>query len=321
MMEDNGSTAASGQIDISVVIVSWNIRDLLSRCIASVKREADSAGLRVEVIVVDNASSDSTVECLAREVPDVAIIALSENRGFAAANNLGIARARGSALLLLNPDTKMLPGSLSALRRALHASPHIGLVGALLLNPDGSLQSAGYRFPGLVQVFLDLFPIHPRLIGSRLNGRMPTGDGLSPLAIDHPLGACMLVRRTVIEQIGMLDEQYFMYSEEIDWCRRIKAAGWTILTAPAARVIHYGGQSTGQMAEDMFLQLHRSRNRYFRRYHSARLVDAIGAMMRLAAAGQSMHARLRGNDPATAERAAVLATAARLYREAGHEDA
>lgn len=319
MMTDNGLIATSGCVDISVVIVSWNTRDLLSRCIASVIRQADEARLQVEIVVVDNASSDGTIDFINQEYPGITVIALQENRGFAAANNLGIARARGAEILLLNPDTEMLPGSLSALWQGLHASPRVGLTGALLLNPDGSLQSAGYRFPGLVQTFLDIFPVHPKLIGSRLNGRTPPGDGLSPLAIDHPLGACMLVRRAVIEQVGMLDDRYFIYSEEVDWCRRIKAAGWTILTAPAARVIHYSGQSTGQMPDAMFLHLHRSRNRYFRRYHSPAFVSAVGTMIRVGAAWQAARARLGGNE-GHMRRAVALAKAADQYRCPEHEN-
>lgn len=319
MMAHDGSPALANRIDMSVVIVSWNTRDLLSRCITSVIRQADDARLQVEIIVVDNASSDGTIELLPRDHPGITVIALPENRGFATANNIGIAQAQGSALLLLNPDTEILPGSLSALWRALYASPRIGLVGALLLNPDGSLQSAGYRFPGLVQTFLDIFPIHPRLVGSRLNGRIPPGDGLSPLGIDHPLGACMLVRRGVLDEVGMLDDRYFMYSEEVDWCRRIKAAGWTILTAPAARVIHYGGQSTGQMPDVMFLQLHRSRNRYFRRYHSPEFVAAVGMVVRLGAAWEATRSRFRG-DGVNASKANALAKAAALYRVRESDD-
>jgi GT2 family glycosyltransferase len=156
--------------------------------------------------------------------------------------------------------------------------PHVGLVSGILLNPDRSLQSAGYRFPSLTQSFLDFFPLHDRIVASSLNGRFKPGDGVTPYAVDHPLGACMLVRREVIDQVGLLDENYFMYSEEIDWCRRIGGAGWTILIAPAARIVHHGGQSTGQASEAMFLQLHRSRARYFARYHSGAYLRTVGRM-------------------------------------------
>lgn len=306
-------------IDVSVVIVSWNTRDLLAACLASVAREAQASGLVVETIVVDNDSTDGSPDMVRERFPEVELIALAENRGFAAANNLVIERARGRAVLLLNPDTELLPGALGALWRALHAAPHVGLVGPLLLNPDGSLQSAGYRFPGLVQALIDLFPLHPRLVASGLNGRVSPGDGLSPVAIDHPLGACMLVRQEAIAQVGLLDEGYFMYSEEIDWCRRMRTAGWSILTAPAARVIHHGGQSTSQIAPVMLRHLHRSRARYFRRYHGVWLPYAISVAAQVAAVLAEARSR---HDPAGArERAQALTDVARIYRGGDGSDA
>lgn len=284
-----------GDVDLTTLVVSWNTRDLLARCLASVERELEASGLRGEIVVVDNASTDGTPEMVRERFPAASLVALDENRGFAASNNLALEWARGAAVLLLNPDAELLPGALSALWRALHAAPHIGMAGALLLNPDGSVQSAGYRFPGLVQVLLDFFPVHPRLVGSGLNGRISPGDGLSPIAIDHPLGACMLVRRAVVDAVGGMDEGYFLYSEEIDWCRRIAQAGWTIVTAPAARVIHHGGQSTSQVPDAMFLQLHRSRARYFRRYHSPRFLRAVALAARVAAGMETLRGGPRAN--------------------------
>jgi GT2 family glycosyltransferase len=266
----------------SAVIVSWNTRDLLARCLDALYADAERSGITLQTIVVDNASSDGTVEMLAKRFPSVQVVARSENSGFAAATNRGIRQAASVDLLLLNPDTELLPGALAAMRSALHAMPHVGLVSGILLNPDHSLQSAGYRFPTLTQSFLDFFPLHDRLVASGLNGRFTPGDGLSPYAVDYPLGACMLVRREVIEQVGLLDEQYFMYSEEIDWCRRIAAAGWSILIAPAARIIHHGGQSTGQAPDAMFVQLHRSRARYFAHYHSGAYLRTVERMATVA---------------------------------------
>ncbi|MCX2727140.1 glycosyltransferase family 2 protein [Thermomicrobium sp. 4228-Ro] len=305
--------------DLSVVIVSWNVRELLPACLNSLARELARSRLASEVIVVDNDSTDGTVELVRQRYPWVHLIALEANRGFAAANNVGIRASRGEAILLLNPDTEVRPGAISWLWSALQAAPHVGLVGARLLNPDGSLQSAGYRFPGYVQNVLDFFPIHPRLIGSRLNGRFGPGDGLSPFAIDHPLGACMLVRRAVIEQVGGLDEGYFYYSEEIDWCRRIRAAGWTILTAPAALVVHHAGGSTRQVSARSFLELHRSRARYFRRWHGPRFVQRLALLASLAAGWSALRAHLTGR-PELAERACLLQEAARIYRQASSDD-
>lgn len=301
--------------ELSVVIVSWNTRELLERCLRSLIADAKNSGISTETIVIDNASSDGSVAALRQRFPEVTLEALKENLGFAAATNRGIRRARGRDILVLNPDTEVLPGALSAMLRALHSMPHVGMVGPLLLNPDGSLQSSGYRFPNLTQSFLDFFPLHPRLVGSKINGRVSPGDGMSPYAVDHPLGACMLVRRAVVERVGMLDEQYFLYSEEIDWCRRIVAGGWTVLIAPSAHIIHYGGQSTSQAPAAMLLQLHRSRARYFQFYHSDAFLHSVELMARSAAWWSQVRDR---GQPAgeNASQTEVLRTASRIYREA-----
>lgn len=299
-------------IELSVVIVSWNTRALLDRCLKSVIDDARRARVRVEVIVIDNASTDGTADALLARETDIMTVRLERNVGFAAANNVGLRRSSGRKLLLLNPDTEIRPGALAILLRTLDAMPHVGMVSGLLLNPDGSLQSSGYRFPDLVQSFLDFFPLHPRLVESRVNGRVSAGDGITPYEVDHPLGACMLVRREVVDRVGLLDERYFMYSEEIDWCRRIRMAGWSILIAPEARVIHDGGQSTGQMREEMFVELHQSRARYFRHYHAPAFLRSVELMAR--AAGQ--WAEIRSNiTPLDAERS--LRTARALYLASG----
>jgi N-acetylglucosaminyl-diphospho-decaprenol L-rhamnosyltransferase len=260
-------SATQSSPDLSVVIVSWNTRDLLLRCLHSIRSEENRSRLSVETIVVDNASSDGTPEVVSSNWSNVRLLAQRQNLGFATANNIGIEQSHGRGVLILNPDTELRPDSLSILWRTLNAAQHIGLVAPVLLNTDGSFQSAGFQFPGLVQTMLDLYPLHPRLVGSGLNGRFDRGDGLTPFRIDHPLGACMLVRRDVIEDVGPFDPGYFIYSEEVDWCRRITDAGWTILCAPSAEVIHHGGQSTSQAPDRMRLQLHRSRAKYLYCYH------------------------------------------------------
>jgi GT2 family glycosyltransferase len=267
-------------VDLSVVIVSWNVRDLLQACLESLRPAWERTW--AEVIVVDNASTDGTLDLVRDHYPAVRLIANAANRGFGAANNQGMAAAGGRYFLLLNPDTVVLPGALEILAGFLDAHPRVGLVAPRLLNPDGSLQRNAFHFPGLMQVALDLFPLHPRLTESRLNGRYrrePRAKG--PFAIDHPLGAAMMVRREVWEETGGFDEDYFMYAEEVDWCRRIHHAGWTIWQVPAAEIVHCGGQSTRQMPDSMFIELWRARYRFFRRYHGPVYQAVVRLLVRL----------------------------------------
>lgn len=294
--------AASG---LSVVIVSWNTSELLCRCLTSLQQELAGVECPTEIIVVDNASTDGSVAMTEATFPGVRVIPLAENPGYAAAANLGMDKAAGEAVLICNADILFLPGSIGHLWAGLHAAEHIGMVAPLLLNPDFTVQSAGYRFPGAAQSFFDLLPLPARLMNSSLNGRISQGDGVSPIAIDHPLGACLLVQRRVIEQTNGMDASYFMYSEEIDWCRRIHDMGWTILLVPSAHVVHYGGQSTSQVADEMFLQLHRSRARYLRTYAPSWSLPATRFAAQLAAARSALKR--------DSERATLLRKVASMY--------
>jgi N-acetylglucosaminyl-diphospho-decaprenol L-rhamnosyltransferase len=300
---------------LSVVIVSWNVRDVLQTCLESLRPEWERTW--AEVIVVDNASTDGTPDLVRDHYPAVRLIANAANRGFGAANNQGMTAAGGRYLLLLNPDTVVLPGALEALVAFIEAHPRVGLVAPRLLNPDGSLQRNAFHFPGLVQVALDLFPVHPRLMESALNGRYgrePHAKG--PFMIDHPLGAAMLVRREVWEETGGFDEDYFMYAEEVDWCRRIHQAGWTIWQVPAAEIVHYGGQSTRQMPDSMFIELWRARYRFFRRYHGPLYQAVVRLLVRLGMLWRTWkvsRAAAQGDlDPATAH--ARRRAAATIFR-------
>ena len=273
-MEAHTSTA-----DLSIVIVSWNTRDLLLRCLAAIGPA--TAPLRVETIVVDNGSTDGTPGAIRQQFPEVRLIEPGRNLGFSGGNNRGLEGAGGRFICLLNPDTEARPGSLAALVAHLEAHPHLGAVGPRLLNTDGSEQAVGFRFPSLAQVALDLFPLGGRFAESRLNGRYPHEPRDRPFPIDFPLGACIVARRAAVEATGPLDEGYYMYSEEVDWCRRMRAAGWEIACLPTAEVVHHSGQSTSQQPARMFMELHRSRSRYFRRYHSPAFVWAARSITRL----------------------------------------
>jgi GT2 family glycosyltransferase len=267
-------------VDLSVVIVSWNVRDLLQACLESLRPAWERTW--AEVIVVDNASTDGTPDLVREEYPAVRLIANQANRGFGAANNQGMAASSGRLILLLNPDTVVLPGALETLAAFLDAQPRAGLAAPRLRNPDGTLQRNAFRFPGLRQVALDLFPLHPRLVESALNGRYRREPrAAQPFAIDHPLGAAMMVRREIWEETGGFDEDYFMYAEEVDWCWRIREAGWTIWQVPAAEIVHYGGQSTRQAPDWMFIELWRARYRFFRRHHGLFYQAAVRCLVRL----------------------------------------
>lgn len=260
------SISNSAGVDIAIVVVHWNVPALLDACLRSIAAETARSGLRTTTLVVDSASDSAALRDVLAAHPAVLTLFLAENRGYAAGCNAGIRATESEAVLLLNPDTEFLPGALDALWSRLQIRPHIGLVAPLLLNTDGSLQSWGYRFPGARNILFDFFPLHPRLVESTFNGRMPHGDGELPIAIDYPLGAAMLVRRTAAEQAGLLDERYGMYCEEIDFAQRLARAGYTRLLAPSARVVHHGGQSTGQRPAAMHQALWLSRARYYRRW-------------------------------------------------------
>lgn len=222
----------------------------------------------MEVIVVDNHSADGSPEMVRSEFPSVVLLENRENAGYAAAVNAGIAVSQGRNVLVLNSDTEVTGGALRQMLTTLEARPVAAIAGPQLLNPDGTMQDSCFRFPTLAMSFLDFFPINYRLTRSRLNGRYPSAGHPAPFPVDHPLGACMMVKGEAIRQVGGMDEAFFMYCEEVDWCYRFKEAGWEILCEPRARVVHHSGQSTRQQRGAMIAQLHRSRYIFFRKHYS-----------------------------------------------------
>jgi GT2 family glycosyltransferase len=276
-------------IKLSIILVNWNVQDLLATCLASIDRNVTLSALpKVETIVVDNASTDGSVKMLKEEYPWVKLIANHENSGFASANNQGITQASGNYILLLNPDTYLHDHALATLIDYLDQNPTVGAVGPLLENPDGSLQHSCYPTPSLLREAYRL--VRPnRNVGS---GAYPMQEWstTTPRPVDVIQGACLLLRRQVLEQVGLLDEAYFMYTEEVDLCTRISRAGWQLVWVPQARVTHYGGQSTRQVATKMFLHLYASKIIYFRKHHGAmtarlyKLILMIASVIRIAAA-------------------------------------
>ena len=280
--------------DLSVVVVSYNVRDLLAQCLQSVGSGEWTVGrsalpathcpLSTEVFVIDNASADGSAAMVRERFPAVRLIENAENRGFAAANNQAFAEARGRYVLTLNPDTQARPGALETLVRFMDApaSRRAGACGGKLLYGDGALQHSAFAFPTLAQIFLDFFPLNWRLTDSRLNGRYPRAryERGEPFLVDHPLGADLMVRRETARQVGWLDDRFFIYCEEIDWCMRIKRAGWQIWCVPSAEIVHHEAQSSRQFRDAMFVELWRARFRLFDKHYSPAFRWAVRRIVR-----------------------------------------
>lgn len=225
-------------LPLSVIIVTHNHAAYLSRCLDSLVLQVEQAG--GEIIIIDNRSDDASV-AVARRYPQVRLYVNQERRGFAANANYGLALAQGRYLLLLNPDTEVLPGALEKLLGFMDAHPQVGLCGAQLLFPDGRVQPSPRRFPTLGTVIARRTPLRVFLRNSRLNRHhlMLDMDHSQPQEVDWLLGACLLVRREALEEVGPLDEGFFLYIEDIDWARRMHQAGWKVYYVPAAQIIHH----------------------------------------------------------------------------------
>ena len=290
--------------DLSIVIVSFNTRQLLKECLDSVYASLAESTLVSEVTVVDNASRDGSAAMVRKHFPQVRLIVNEDNRGFAAANNQAL-RAIGYGtgdmphtpppkyVMLLNPDTLVSGSALTTLVHFMDENPRAGACGARLLHSDGSFQHSAFAFPTLFQVFLDFFPINYRLTDSRLNGRYPRRlyQAGKPFPIDHPLGAALMVRRETIAQVGPLDEQFFIYCEEIDWCLRIKGAGWSIWCVPKAQIVHHVAQSTSQFRDEMFAALWKSRFQLFEKHYSRLFQWAARSIVGLGLQAEARRAR------------------------------
>ena len=278
-------------VDLSVVIVSWNVCDLLRRCLASVlgasqPADDDLAPMSdsepsIEIIVVDNASTDGSPEMVRAEFPQVRLIANPDNRGFTAGNNQGLVESTGRFLLLLNPDTEIVGAALSTMMAYMDAHPEVGALGPRLCYPDGSLQPSRRRFPTLATALVESTVVQEWWRDNPLLRRYYMADtpdeAIQP--VDWVVGACLLVRREVYDQVGGLDEGFFMYSEEMDWCKRIQDAGWKVVYLPTARVIHHEGKSSEQVVPARHIHFQSSKVRYFRKHHGALPAEALRAFL------------------------------------------
>lgn len=235
----------------------------------STNRAAHKSTLRVETIVVDNGSIDASVEMVREDFLDVHLIANENNRGFPAANNQGIAVAEGRYVLLLNPDTEVVGDALATLVTFADAHPDVAIVGPQLLNPDGTVQSSRRRLPTLLTAVFEstwLEPWAPRRLLEHYRVSDQPDDVIQD--VDWITGAAMLARREAIEEVGLLDEGFFMYSEELDWCKRFLEAGWRVVYLPAAQIIHHVGKSSEQVVAARHIYFQTSKVRYFRKHQS-----------------------------------------------------
>ena len=251
-------------VDLAIIIVNWNTRELLAQCLQSLQDTVQEASF--EVWVVDNASSDGSAAMIRKRFPQTHLIVNTENVGFVRANNQALEGCRGRYVLLLNSDTKALPDSLDKAVRFMDDHPRAGVAGAQLLNPDGSFQASYSPFPTLWQEFLMLSGLGRKLVRPQYPSRGP-GIQEGTQRVNYVEGACLMVRRGAVEQVGRLDECIFMYSEEVDWCYRFAQMGWEVWYLPQVTIIHYGGQSSKQRLSRMEAELYCSRLYFFAKHY------------------------------------------------------
>jgi GT2 family glycosyltransferase len=257
---------------VSIIILSWNVRDLLRRCLSSLPLNSPD----IEILVVDAASADGSTDMVRVEFPAARLIACDENLGYTRGNNLGLRAATGRYLLILNPDTEVVGDAIPQMLAYMDAHPRIGVLGPQLLYSDGTVQSTRRRFPSLATGFFESTwcqPLAPRRLLDHYYARDLPDDAIGE--VDWVVGAALLVRREAYEQVGGFDEGFFMYSEEMDWCRRMKAAGWQVVYFPPARIVHHEAKSSAQVPAATHIRFNTSKVRYFRKYHGPFAAEAL----------------------------------------------
>ena len=232
---------------LSICVLSWNTRDLLRDCLQSLFADPDSASW--EVVVVDNASADGSPAMVAAEFPRAELIVNDRNLGFSGGNNVGLTRARGRHMLILNSDTRVEAGTLTQLVSHLDENPRVGAAGPRLVNADGSLQLSCGRAPGLGTEIVHKLLLHRAFPFFRF-GRW---DHDSTRSVGWVTGACMMVRKAAVDQVGLLDDSIYMCFEDLDWCMRLGRAGWQVIYHPVGCVVHLGGESIRQNLEEMLV--------------------------------------------------------------------
>jgi hypothetical protein len=252
---------------VSVIIVNWRTPDALRGCIESVQAQVRAPAR--QIIVVDNASGDGSAEMVAERFPDAHLIANDENSGFAVACNQGMGVATGEFVLLLNPDTVVPPETLATVLEFAEKRPDAAVIGCRVINADGSLERTCFRFPSLLNIVLSASCLNKFFPRNRFFGREFMGwwDRNTERDVDVVTGSFMLVRRQAIDQIGLMDERYFMYVEEADWCYRFAQAGWKATFTPIAHIVHLSSRSSNQCWPKMYVWQNKSVLLFLEKWH------------------------------------------------------
>jgi GT2 family glycosyltransferase len=255
-------------IDLTIIIVSWNCREYLSLCLQSLHGHPPTCTYKI--VVIDNASTDGVVEYIREQYPSVSIIQNTVNEGFAAANNLALKQFKSSYYLLLNPDTEVYPGSLQALVEYADQNKQVWALGPAIVNGDGTPQRTGVRFPSNWNIFVETFFLDRLFPQTKLFGshRELYKDYSLPRQVDYVQGSCLLISQKALEEVGLLDESFFMFFEETDWCYRVHKAGREIHLVPGSMIKHYGGGETAHYDERKVQMYHRSLLRYYKKHFS-----------------------------------------------------
>lgn len=257
----------SGKLGLSIIIVTWNAKKYVWECLKSLEQQ--SKDLSVEIIVVDNASSDGTPELVRGQFPQTRLVQNQRNLGFARANNIGINLSRGKYVCLVNSDVYVPSGCLAMMLSYLEQNPTVGILGPRMLRPDGAVGRSYMRFPTVWNCFCRALALDSLFKGAKLFGGFLMTDFKNNRTADVEVlnGWFWMVRRSALEAVGLLDEDFFMYGEDIDWCKRFHNAGWRTVYYPEAEAIHYGGASSSSAPVRFYIEMEHANLYYWKKHH------------------------------------------------------
>src|SRR6185437_9400975 len=303
---------APADLDLSIIIVSYNVRDLLLACLASLEGWLATTKQRVEVIVVDNASSDGSADSVRRRFPTTKLIELERNLGFAPANNRAATEARGQALVFLNPDTTVTGDAFGLMLNYLHEHSDAGVVGPRIIYPDGTTQSTRRRFPTRRTGFLESTIIQQYWRDNRVLRRYYVADRSNEETqdVDWLVGACLLARRKTLETAGLFDERFFMYSEEIEWCHRVREAGWRVVYLPSASIVHHEGGSSRSDLPTRQINFDTSKILLYERLHGRTVARTLRTFL---LGSYLVHAAIEAGKGALGHKRSLRAERVKLY--------